>query len=119
VDAGLWSLPPISEILSQPAIATKLRGITEPSSRRLGDEWQESPMMVLDIGETVFQFFRHYELYNSVRVERFLSEYWYHANGEAKKPYSSLSGWENQAMRFYSLCYNTAKQQAEKAKSNG
>jgi len=72
-------------------------------------------MMSLDIGETVFHFFRHYELYNSVRVERFLSEYWYNANGETKKPYNSrLSGWENQAMRFYSKCYNSAKQQAEK-----
>ena len=72
--------------------------------------------MVLDIGHTMFRFFRHYELYNSIRVERFLSQYWHGVNSETTKPYSELTGWENQAMRLYTQCYNKAKSQAEKVK---
>jgi len=80
----------------------------------MGDKWEEYPLMSLDLGETVFQFFRHYELYASVRVERFLSEYWYGSNNETTKPYNELNGWENQCRRFYTKCYNAAKEQAGK-----
>ena len=72
--------------------------------------------MMLDVGHTLFRFYRHYELYNSIRVEKFLSEYWHGVNSEVKKPYRELTGWQNQAMRFYTMCYNAAKSQAEKAK---
>ncbi len=119
MDSGLWKAPPVDTILSQPVLVQNMWGISSPSKINLGGEWVESPKMSIELEYCIYNFYRHPALFTSVRVERFLSEYWYNVNTKQNKSYENISGWENSARRLYANCYNVAQKKAKEIDGNG
>ena len=83
-------------------------GLFEPTQIKVGGEWEEYPKLVLETSSHIWKFYRHAELYGSVRCERLKQKYWYNKNEKNPIPYENLSGWDRQAMQLYSDCYNSA-----------
>jgi hypothetical protein len=109
VNTGLWKdIPPISTISTQSAIKHKLWGVFEPSMKG-GVEWHESPKLVFEVGETVFEFYRHPELFGSMRCDRLINKWVHYKNNNINLP-PIITGWERQAFAFYESCYTTASE---------
>ena len=108
MDSELWALPPLSELATKPAIVQKMWGIYETSKRYMGGEWQEFPKMELETSSHIWQFYRHGELYGSVRCDKVIQEYWYNEKHSIAPNYKTLSGWDRQAMQIYADSYQSA-----------
>ncbi len=91
-----------------------LWGVHSPSSRNMGGTWEEFPKVVVSVGDVEYKLYRHPHLYSNVRVDRFISEWWYRQNTSTPKPYETLTAWENSAGRIYLRAYESAKSQKEK-----
>jgi hypothetical protein len=107
VNSELWISPPLSELATKPAIVQKLWGIGETSKRLLDSEWVEVPKMVFNVGETSFEFYRHSDLFSSVRCDLLINKWIHYQNNDLKLP-REITGWERQAFTFYGNCYNKA-----------
>ena len=112
----MWRLPPIDATQRQAPIASKINGVNNTSQRLIGGEWVDYPLMVFEVGGVEYKFFRHYDLFADVRIERFISEYWYNKNNNIVTPFRELIGWKNQCSKYYTMCYNEASKLAEKVK---
>ena len=75
MDSGLWKVPPLETILTQSVIMQNMWGVFSPSTIRLGTEWEEQPKMSIELSSSVFNFYRHPELFKSVRVELLTVEF--------------------------------------------
>ncbi len=113
----MWKVPPLETILTQPVIMQNMWGVFKPSTIRLGTEWVEQAKMSIELDHSVFNFYRHPELFKSVRVELFMSEYWTKQNNGETVLYKGLTGWANSARRLYSQCYNIAQKKAKELES--
>jgi hypothetical protein len=108
VDSGLWVLPPLSKLTTEPAIIQKMWGLYEPSQRKMGEEWVEFPKLELETSSHIWEFYRHSDLFNSVRCDKAVQEYWYNHNSDIDTPYRELKGWDRQAVQLYADCYHSA-----------
>jgi hypothetical protein len=82
-------------------------GLFEPSQRKLG-EWVEFPKLTLETSSHIWEFYRHGDLFNSVRCDKAVQEYWYNQNSNISTPYNALTGWNRQAQQLYADCYQSA-----------
>jgi len=83
-------------------------GLYESSKRYLNGEWADFPKLELETSNTIWKFYRHAELFTSVRCDKLRQKYWYNRNEKIPTEYEKLSGWDRQAMQLYSDCYNSA-----------
>ena len=107
MDSGLWVSPPLSKLTTAPAKTQKMWGLFEPSQRRLGKEMVEFPKLSFEVGETVFEFYRHPELFGSMRCDQVRNKWMHYKNNDLKLP-ADVTGWWRQAFTFYDNCYNKA-----------
>ncbi len=82
-------------------------GVHCPSQRKV-EEWQEFPKLVLETSSHIWEFYRHAELFKSVRCDKAVQKYWYNTNSNIATPYEQLTGWDRQAQQLYADSYNSA-----------
>ena len=83
-------------------------GLYEPSKIKLGGEWVEQPKLTLETSSYIWEFYRHAELFSSVRCDKIIQKYWYNLNNKLSTQYEQLSGWDRQAVQIYAECYSSA-----------
>lgn len=108
MDSGLWVLPPLSTLTTEPALKQKMWGVHSPSVIKKGGEWVERAKMTIETSSHIWKFYRHGELFSDVKCDRFINKYWYNENNKLPTQYEQLTGWDRQAMQIYVECYNSA-----------